>query len=136
MKNCTRQPFPCNYRSRTQCAHESMLGDNDPKLCACPCHKLSADEAGSIAVQIIQLEQDPETSKRKLRLFMQSLMPCGHAVGNLRDSNSNKEPFGCLICGLMESQAEQFERHLGEASQIVSNWPTWKQNALGTRPEA
>jgi hypothetical protein len=87
--------------------------------------KLTAEQAGEIEAEMRHLESDPETSKRALRLFMQSAMPCGHAVGNLLTCPD--PPFGCVVCGVM---TERFERHLGRASQTVSHWPKWKQDIL------
>lgn len=127
--NCKRKPFPCNYRDRAQCAHDSALGTDDPKVCFCVCHKLSAEEAGRIEEEMRQLERNPEVSKRALRLFMQHPMPCGHAAGNLLTCPD--PPFGCLICGVIDGEAERFEKHLGYASQVVANWPEWKRNILG-----
>ena len=90
--------------------------------------KLTAEQAGSIEAELRHLESDPEVSKRALRLFMQSLMPCGHAVGNLLTCPD--PPFGCVVCGVMDGNDQHlnFERHLGDASKTVDHWPEWKRN--------
>lgn len=40
---CTRQPWSCRYSDARQCAHDTMLGAECPKVCSCECHtKLDA----------------------------------------------------------------------------------------------
>ena len=58
---------------------------------------LTEAQANEIEVEMRRLEADPAISKHALRLFMQSTMPCGHAVGNLLTCDS--PPIGCVICG-------------------------------------
>ena len=58
---------------------------------------LSEEQADQVEAEMRRLEADPEVSKRALRLYMQSPMPCGHAVGNLL--TCDKPPIGCVICG-------------------------------------
>lgn len=49
-----------------------------------------------IEEELRNLENNPEVSKQQLRLFLQSTMFCGHAVGNLLTCDN--PPFGCVIC--------------------------------------
>jgi hypothetical protein len=58
--------------------------------------KLTSEQADSIEAEMRRLEADPQVSKRELRLFMQSLMPCGHSVGELLTCPD--PPFGCVKC--------------------------------------
>jgi hypothetical protein len=60
-------------------------------------HKLTLKQAEDIEKEMRELEAHPSVSKHAFRLFMQSLMPCGHAVGNLLTCSD--PPFGCVICG-------------------------------------
>lgn len=30
--------WPCRYRDARQCAHDTMLGDECPRVCDCACH--------------------------------------------------------------------------------------------------
>ena len=59
--------------------------------------KLTLPQAEEIEAELRALEGDPEVGKQELRLFLQSPMPCGHAVGNLLTCPD--PPFGCVICG-------------------------------------
>ena len=59
--------------------------------------KLTKEQADSFEDEMRKLESDPSVSKTELRLFMQSVMPCGHAVGNLL--TCPVPPCGCVICG-------------------------------------
>ncbi|MDO8957713.1 MAG: hypothetical protein Q7W38_12810 [Deltaproteobacteria bacterium] len=59
--------------------------------------KLTLKQAEDIEAEMRQLEADPEITKHGLRLYMQSIMPCGHAVGNLLTCSD--PPYGCVICG-------------------------------------
>lgn len=57
---------------------------------------LSKEKADAVEAEMRRLESDPAAGKHELRLFMQSLMPCGHVVGNLLTCDA--PPFGCLEC--------------------------------------
>lgn len=57
--------------------------------------RLSLAEANAIETEMRCIEG--MGTKRELRFFMQSLMPCGHAVGNLLTCDT--PPVGCVICG-------------------------------------
>lgn len=59
--------------------------------------RLTRAQADEVEAELRRLESDPETSKRALRLFLQSPMPCGHATGNLLTCAD--PPYGCVICG-------------------------------------
>jgi len=65
--------------------------------------KLTLQEAEEAETEMRRLENDPQVGKHELRLFMQSPMPCGHAVGNLLTCDA--PPFGCVICGAPEPAA-------------------------------
>ena len=54
-------------------------------------------QADKIEAELKHLEADPTIGKTELRLFLQSCMPCGHAVGNLL--TCPEPPYGCVICG-------------------------------------
>lgn len=44
---CVRA-FPCRYQDARQCAHDTMLGSECPKVCGCECHiNPSSKEVGS-----------------------------------------------------------------------------------------
>jgi len=58
--------------------------------------RLNEEQADAIEAEMRQMELDPSISKTEMRLFMQSCMPCGHAVGNLL--TCDQPPFGCVIC--------------------------------------
>lgn len=58
--------------------------------------RLTSEQADAIEAEMRRLEDDPGVTKRALRLFMQHLMPCGHAAGNLLTCPT--PPFGCVIC--------------------------------------
>lgn len=57
---------------------------------------LSKGEADAVEAEMRALEADPATTAVQMRLFMQSSMPCGHAVGNLLTCPD--PPFGCVSC--------------------------------------
>lgn len=59
--------------------------------------KLTLQQAEELEIEMRRLEETPAVSKRALRLFMQTPMPCGHAVGNLLTCPD--PPSGCVICG-------------------------------------
>ena len=59
--------------------------------------KLTQKQADEIEAEMRLLESNPATTIVQMRLFMQSPMPCGHAVGNLL--TCDRPPFGCVICG-------------------------------------
>lgn len=59
--------------------------------------KLTLAQAEEIEEEMRCVEADPAMDKHALRLFMQSPMPCGHAVGNLLTCPD--PPYGCVICG-------------------------------------
>ena len=59
--------------------------------------KLTIKQANQIEIELYELENNPNISKTELRLFLQSTMPCGHAVGNLLTCDN--PPYGCVICG-------------------------------------
>lgn len=45
-ERCKRSPWPCRYPNARQCAHDTMLGDDCPKVCDCACHTESSAAAG------------------------------------------------------------------------------------------
>lgn len=59
--------------------------------------RLTREQADNVEDEMRRLEADPATTLRQMRLFMQSPMPCGHAVGNLLTCPT--PPFGCVVCG-------------------------------------
>jgi hypothetical protein len=60
-------------------------------------HKaLTLKQAIAAEKEMRRLEADPKVTKRELRLYMQSSMPCGHAVGNLL--TCDRPPNGCVMC--------------------------------------
>ena len=59
--------------------------------------RLTRADADEVEAELRRLEMDHLVTKRQLRLFMQSCMPCGHAVGNLLTCPD--PPYGCVICG-------------------------------------
>lgn len=61
---------------------------------------LTKEQANIIEAEMRYLETNSSISKIQLRLFMQSCMPCGHAVGNLL--TCDMPPFGCVICNTMQ----------------------------------
>lgn len=65
---------------------------------------MSTDQADTIEAEMRRLENDPTVDKHALRLFMQSPMPCGHAVGNLLTCPD--PPFGCAVCLPDESSGQ------------------------------
>ena len=58
--------------------------------------KLTQQQADEIESEMRLLESNPSTTIVQMRLFMQSVMPCGHAIGNLL--TCSEPPFGCVIC--------------------------------------
>ncbi len=58
---------------------------------------LNMAEARAIKKELQTKEADNSVSKEELRLYLQGLMPCGHAVGNLLTCPD--PPSGCVICG-------------------------------------
>jgi len=60
--------------------------------------KLTEQQANEIEAEMRRLEDDDKVTKRELRLFMQSLMPCGHSTGSLLTCDS--PPFGCVECNV------------------------------------
>jgi len=64
---------------------------------------LTLEKAEQAEEKMRQLEQDPSVSKKELRLFMQSLMPCGHIHSNLLTCPD--PPYGCVLC-IKQSQGE------------------------------
>lgn len=58
---------------------------------------LTREQADAIEAEMRALQADPATTVEQMRLFMQSPMPCRHAVGNLLTCDA--PPFGCVICG-------------------------------------
>jgi hypothetical protein len=85
---CNQRPWPCNFSNAASCGHDRMLTTDCPKICGCVCH------ANACEAEIRTLESTPEATA--MRLLMQSLMPCGHAYGNLLTCSN--PPFGCVIC--------------------------------------
>lgn len=71
--SCTRA-FPCRYRDARQCARDTMLGSECPKVCECACHAPASpaalrDEAEEFARQVVGTVFDntvasPETLKQ------------------------------------------------------------------------
>lgn len=59
--------------------------------------KLTRAQADEVEAEMRALEGDAATTVEAMRLFMQSQMPCGHAVGNLLTCPT--PPYGCVICG-------------------------------------
>jgi hypothetical protein len=72
---------------------------------------LTEQQAKQVEAELRRLEADPLVTKTELRLFLQSPMPCGHAVGNLLTCDS--PPFGCVICNRPKegSQFGKLEPH-------------------------
>ncbi len=66
--------------------------------------RLTEDQADEWEDEMRALEGNPTVSKVQLRLFMQSLMECGHAVGNLL--TCGEPPWGCVICNAMPEPEE------------------------------
>lgn len=62
--------------------------------------KLTEDRANKWEDEMRRLENDTTVSKEELRLFMQTQMECGHAVGNLLTCSD--PPWGCVICNLQK----------------------------------
>lgn len=58
--------------------------------------KLTLKQAINAEKEMRRLESDPNVSKRELRLFMQTLMPCGHITANLLTCPD--PPYGCVAC--------------------------------------
>ncbi len=73
--------------------------------------KLTKQQADDIEAEIRRLEFDPMVAKRELRLFMQTSMPCGHAVGNLL--TCSWLPWGCVECNKTKDEAREAERPPG-----------------------
>lgn len=63
-------------------------------------HRLTTADAEAIEAEMRRMEEDPTVTKHALRLYLQSLMPCGHAVGNLLTCPD--PPAGCVACGSAE----------------------------------
>lgn len=59
--------------------------------------KLTKAQADYWEDEMRRLESEPTVAKRELRLFMQTQMECGHAVGNLLTCPD--PPYGCVECG-------------------------------------
>ncbi len=57
---------------------------------------LTKQQAVEAEKEMRRLEESPEVSKKELRLFMQSLMPCGHIHSNLLTCPD--PPYGCVAC--------------------------------------
>lgn len=57
---------------------------------------LTLEQAKAAEEELRRMEDDPKVSKRELRLFMQSLMPCGHIHSNLLTCPD--PPYGCVAC--------------------------------------
>ncbi len=64
-------------------------------------------QADQIEAEIRRLEADTSVGKQELRLFMQTLMPCGHAVGDLLTCPD--EPWGCVQCNASAKGRDQCE---------------------------
>lgn len=58
--------------------------------------KLILEQVDVVEGKIRQLENDANVTKEQMRIFMQSPMPCGHAVGNLMTCAT--PPWGCVVC--------------------------------------
>jgi len=81
--------------------------------------------------EMLRLENDPTVSKRALRLFMQSLMECGHSVGELLTCDT--PPYGCSECNakfekvkkmndiyvIIEHDFDNFANHSPRSKRIV-----------------
>lgn len=59
--------------------------------------KLTKSQADEVESEMRALEANPIIDSRAMRVFMQSSMPCGHAVGNLLTCAD--PPYGCVVCG-------------------------------------
>ena len=57
---------------------------------------LTKDQAIAAEDEMRRMESDPVVTKQELRLFMQSLMPCGHIHANLLTCPD--PPYGCAAC--------------------------------------
>lgn len=83
--------------------------------------RLTREEADAVEAEMRQLEGDPSTTLRAMRLFMQAPMPCGHAAGNLLTCPD--PPFGCVICnGVTDREHEA--RVLAEIRRRGPGWGT------------
>lgn len=74
--------------------------------------KLTLKQAEKAEKEMRKMERDPNISKRELRLFMQSLMPCGHIHSNLLTCPD--PPWGCVVC-LTKKEAE---KQIKEAKEV------------------
>lgn len=79
--------------------------------------RLSETQAGAVEDEMRRMEADPSVDKHALRLFMQSAMPCGHAVGNLLTCPT--PPYGCVLCGQMDERG-RFQVPTREQAQSVA----------------
>lgn len=76
--------------------------------------------AEAIEAELRRLEADPAVSKRAFRLYLQSPMPCGHAVADLLMCPD--PPTGCAVCSGVSSTPHTFAFHrIG--NQAVGDWP-------------
>ena len=80
---------------------------------------LTREEAETVELALERLEQDSSVTKTELRLFLQSAMPCGHAVGNLL--TCEEPPYGCVVCNTIASQRAEIERLTQEATGLAAS---------------
>jgi hypothetical protein len=77
-------------------------------LIAAKRERLTAKQADEIEAEMRRMESNANVTKTALRLFMQSLMPCGHPVGALLTCAD--PPYGCVLCGEPEPAPAPTER--------------------------
>ncbi len=63
---------------------------------------LTKTQAVAAENKMRELEESPSVSKLELRLFMQSLMPCGHIHANLLTCPD--PPYGCVACSKLYNE--------------------------------
>lgn len=68
-----------------------------------------------IETEMRMLEADPNISKNQFRLFLQSPMPCGHAVANLL--TCSEPPFGCVICNTGDAPKAEFSSYCQDCNR-------------------
>ena len=79
------------------------------------------ERADAIEAELRRLEIDPTVTKEELRLFLQSPMGCGHAVGNLLTCPD--PPFGCCVCAHRDAvHAEQREADARIADRVAAEY--------------
>jgi len=77
--------------------------------------KLTYRQAVIAEREMRRLEKEPSVSKKELRLFMQSLMPCGHVMSNLLTCPD--PPYGCVVCLHQRKLERQLKRRISKATR-------------------